>query len=66
MSNDPTLKAKVSTILEKFLHSDPNTVLIVAAFESLNEEQSKDYLLFPEQRLKIAGGKFWLVRKMDC
>lgn len=40
-------------------------MLVVTAFESINEITMKRYLLKPHKRLKLAEGKYWLVSRKE-
>jgi len=57
-------KAQKDAIEQLCLNSlfNPNSVLVVTAFDSVNEIEMKNYLLKPKKRLQICGGKVWLVK----
>ena len=48
-----------------FFNSSNLKILVVTAFESINEIQMKNYLLKSDQRLQISSGQYWLVRKAE-
>jgi hypothetical protein len=46
--DDAKLAASVNETIEKLLFSyDPNRILVITAFETVNEIQMKNYLLSP-------------------
>lgn len=62
--DDAQLEKSVNETVERLLFSyNPNRILVVAAFESINEILMKKYLLKPSKRLQIANGKYFLVRQ---
>lgn len=61
---DAKLAENVNKAIQRLLFEyNPNRILVISAFESINEIQMKNYLLKPNKRLEISGGKYFLVRQ---
>jgi len=50
-------------LIDYLFYEQDNQVLVVTAFETINEIQMKNYLLKQPERLNIAGGKYFLITK---
>lgn len=57
------MEIKIKKLInDLFFQGSNNKVFIITAFESSNEVSMKNYLLKNHKRLKISGGKYWIVR----
>ena len=59
------MNTTIQSLIDYLFYKQDNQVLVVTAFETINEIQMKNYLLKQPERLKIAGGKYFLITKQS-
>jgi hypothetical protein len=52
---------EIERICQKLLFSE-DSVLVVTAFETANENAMKNYILRPHKRLELSKGKVWIIK----
>lgn len=53
--------AEIERTCHKLLFNE-ESVLIVTAFETANENTMKNYILKPHKRLELSKGKIWVIK----
>ena len=56
----------IEQVFENVFKEQQNKHLLVTTLEADNEAQIREYLYFPERRLKIVKGNFYLVKSLDA